>query len=162
VLAALAGDQRVEGSERTSLAGHGEDVAGGAFPGPVPGGQPGQPGQAGRGAGVEAVAAWASALTAQQAMRMLQRVGLAAGAVQNSEDVVRDAQHRERHFLHEMDHPDLGVAEYAGPLYWLAKTPATIKRRTPRLGEHSAEILTEWLGLPAEESRAYAWPLLPG
>jgi crotonobetainyl-CoA:carnitine CoA-transferase CaiB-like acyl-CoA transferase len=88
------------------------------------------------------------------------RAGLAAGAIQTNEDVVRDPEHRERHFLHEMDHPDLGVAEYAGPPYRLAKTPATIKRRTPRLGEHGAEILTEWLGMPPEESRAHAWPPL--
>jgi crotonobetainyl-CoA:carnitine CoA-transferase CaiB-like acyl-CoA transferase len=91
-------------------------------------------------------------------MRILQRAGLAAGAVQNNEDVIRDPEHRERHFLQEMDHPDLGVAEYAGPPYRLAKTPATIRRRTQRLGEHGAEILTEWLGMPPEESIAYAWP----
>jgi crotonobetainyl-CoA:carnitine CoA-transferase CaiB-like acyl-CoA transferase len=95
-----------------------------------------------------AVRTWAAALTPQQATRMLQRAGLAAGAVQDNEDVVRDPEHRERHFLQEMDHPDLGVAEYAGPPYRLAKTPATIRWRTPRLGEHSTEILTEWLGLP--------------
>ena len=98
------------------------------------------------------------ALTPQQAMRTLQRAGLAAGAVQNSEDVTRDPQHRERHFLQEMDHPDLGVAEYASPPYRLAKTPATIRRRTPRLGEHATEILAEWLGMPPEESQTYAWP----
>jgi crotonobetainyl-CoA:carnitine CoA-transferase CaiB-like acyl-CoA transferase len=110
----------------------------------------------------EAVGTWASTLTPQQAMRMLQRAGLAAGAVQTNEDVVRDPEHRERHFLQEMNHPDLGVAEYAGPPYRLSKTPATIKGRTPRLGEHSAEILAEWLGMPPEESRAYAWPPQPG
>src|SRR5579871_3110928 len=52
VLAALPGDQRVEGGEGAAFAGQGEDVAGGALAGPVPGGQPGQRGQAGRGAGV--------------------------------------------------------------------------------------------------------------
>jgi crotonobetainyl-CoA:carnitine CoA-transferase CaiB-like acyl-CoA transferase len=109
----------------------------------------------------QAVGDWASTLTSQQAMRMLQRAGLAAGAVQNSEDVVRDPQHRERHFLQEMNHPDLGVAEYASPPYRLAKTPATIKRRTPRLGEHSSEILAEWLDMPPEDSLAYAWPSRP-
>jgi crotonobetainyl-CoA:carnitine CoA-transferase CaiB-like acyl-CoA transferase len=111
-----------------------------------------------RAAVTEAVGAWASTLTPQQAMRMLQRAGLAAGAVQDAEDVVRDAQHRDRHFLQEMDHPDLGAAEYAGPPYRLSKTPATIRRRTPRLGEHTSEILAEWLGMPPEESLAYAWP----
>jgi crotonobetainyl-CoA:carnitine CoA-transferase CaiB-like acyl-CoA transferase len=89
---------------------------------------------------------------------LLQRAGLAAGAVQDNEDLTRDAQHRWRHFLQEMDHPDLGVAEYAGVPYRLAKTPAAIRRRTPRLGEHTAEILAEWLDMPPEESQAYVWP----
>jgi hypothetical protein len=75
--------------------------------------------------------------------------------------VTRDPEHRERHFLQEMNHPDLGVAEYAGPPYRLSKTPATIRRRTPRLGEHATEILAEWLGLPPAESQAYAWPPRP-
>jgi crotonobetainyl-CoA:carnitine CoA-transferase CaiB-like acyl-CoA transferase len=105
-----------------------------------------------------ALAAWASGLTAQQAMRTLQRAGLAAGAVQDSEDVVRDPQHRERHFLLEMDHPDLGVAEYAAPPHRLAKTPPTVRRPTPRLGAHTVEVLGEWLGMPADEAAQYVWP----
>ncbi len=107
---------------------------------------------------IEALEAWAAALTPQQAMRMLQRAGLAAGAVQSTEDLTRDPQHRERHYLHEMDHPDLGVAEYAGAPHRLSKTPAAIRRRTPRLGEHTTEILTEWLSLPPEEIQAFVWP----
>ena len=63
---------------------------------------------------------------------MLQRAGLAAGVVQDAEDVVRDPQHRERHFLLEMDHPDLGVAEYAAPPHRLAKTPPAVLRPNPR------------------------------
>jgi crotonobetainyl-CoA:carnitine CoA-transferase CaiB-like acyl-CoA transferase len=106
----------------------------------------------------EALRAWAGTLTPQQAMRMLQKAGLAAGAVQNTEDLTRDPQHRERHFLQEINHPDLGVAECAGPPHRLSKTPATIKRRTPRLGEHTTEILTEWLGMAPEESQLYTWP----
>ena len=131
---------------------------------PEPGGpRPGGPGRGAPDLGdhaavADAVRSWAAALTPQQAMRTLQRAGLAAGAVQNSEDVVRDPQHRGRHFLQEMDHPDLGVAEYASPPYRLSKTPATIRRRTPRLGEHTTQILAEWLGMPPEETLTYAWP----
>jgi crotonobetainyl-CoA:carnitine CoA-transferase CaiB-like acyl-CoA transferase len=105
-----------------------------------------------------ALAGWAADLTAQQAMRMLQRAGLAAGAVQDSEDVVRDPQHRERHFLLEMDHPDLGVAEYAAPPHRLAKTPPVVRRPTPRLGAHTIEVLGEWLGMPPAEAAQYTWP----
>jgi len=105
-----------------------------------------------------ALAAWAAERTAQQAMRVLQRAGLAAGAVQDGEDVVRDPQHRERHFLLEMDHPDLGVAEYAAPPHRLAKTPPTVRRPTPRLGAHTVEVLGEWLGMTAEDAAPYVWP----
>ena len=70
---------------------------------------------------------------------MLQRAGLAAGAVQDAEDVVRDPQHRERHFLLEMDHPDLGVAEYAAPPHRLAKTPPV-----PCCGRRRASAPTRW------------------
>ena len=60
-----------------------------------------------------------------------------------------------------MDHPDLGVAEYASPPHRLSKTPAAIRRRTPRLGEHTTEILAEWLGMSPAESLTYAWPPHP-
>jgi benzylsuccinate CoA-transferase BbsF subunit len=105
-----------------------------------------------------ALAAWASERTAQQAMRVLQKAGLAAGAVQDAEDVVRDPQHRERHYLLEMDHPDLGVAEYAAPPHRLAKTPPVVRRPTPRLGDHTVEVLAEWLGMSPAEAAPYVWP----
>lgn len=107
-----------------------------------------------------ALAAWAGERTAQQAMRMLQKAGLAAGAVQDAEDVVRDPQHRERHYLLEMDHPDLGVAEYAAPPHRLAKTPPVVRRPTPRLGDHTVEVLAEWLGMSPAEAAPYVWPKL--
>jgi len=116
------------------------------------------PDEAARAALCAALAAWAAELTAQQAMRMLQRAGLAAGVVQDAEDVVRDPQHRERHFLLEMDHPDLGVAEYMAPPHRLAKTPPAVLRPTPRLGAHTVEVLGEWLGMTPDEAAPYVWP----
>jgi crotonobetainyl-CoA:carnitine CoA-transferase CaiB-like acyl-CoA transferase len=116
------------------------------------------PDEAARAALGGALARWAAERTAQQAMRILQRAGLAAGAVQDSEDVVRDPQHRERHFLVEMDHPDLGVAEYPAPPHRLAKTPAVARRPTPRLGAHTTEVLGEWLDMTPDEAAQYTWP----
>jgi crotonobetainyl-CoA:carnitine CoA-transferase CaiB-like acyl-CoA transferase len=69
-----------------------------------------------------------------------------------------DAQHRERHFFYEMHHPDLGTGEYPGPVHRMAKTPPRVSRRTPRLGEHNAEVLSEWLGMSETEAARYAWP----
>ena len=125
---------------------------------PVPNDAPGETDELPRRELARALADWAAGLTAQQAMRMLQRAGLAGGAVQDSEDVVRDPQHRERHFLLEMDHPDLGVAEYPAPPHRLAGTPPAVRRPAPRLGAHTIEVLGEWLGMAPAEAARYAWP----
>jgi crotonobetainyl-CoA:carnitine CoA-transferase CaiB-like acyl-CoA transferase len=36
----------------------------------------------------------------------------------------------------------------------MAKTPARVRRRAPRLGEHTEQVLHEWLGIEAAEVRA--------
>jgi benzylsuccinate CoA-transferase BbsF subunit len=97
---------------------------------------------------------WTTQHTPQQAMRLLQRAGIAAGVVQNGEQVTLDPQHRSRDFLVEMDHPDLGTLELPGPVLRLQKTPAQVRRRAPRLGEHTDEVLRGWLSLPEEEIQA--------
>jgi crotonobetainyl-CoA:carnitine CoA-transferase CaiB-like acyl-CoA transferase len=99
---------------------------------------------------------WAAAKTPMQAMRQLQAAGLAACAVQDPEDIVRDPQHRARDFLLEMHHADLGTIEFAGPPHRLMTTPPQVRRPTPRLGEHTEEVLTEWLGMTTEEIQAVA------
>ncbi|MGP0029381.1 MAG: CaiB/BaiF CoA transferase family protein [Acidimicrobiales bacterium] len=98
-----------------------------------------------------ALEAWVATLTPLQAAHKLQRVGLAAGPVQNSEDLWRDAQLRSRGSFVEVCHPDLGCIEYPdAPLRWnraWGPTPGHVTGRGPRLGEHTAVVLEEWLGL---------------
>jgi len=55
-----------------------------------------------------------------------------------------------------VEHPDLGPTDYPAPPHRLDRTPPRITRGAPRLGEHGAEILREWLGLPAERIDALA------
>jgi crotonobetainyl-CoA:carnitine CoA-transferase CaiB-like acyl-CoA transferase len=98
-----------------------------------------------------AVGDWAAAWSPHAAAHALQRIGLAAGAVQDSEDVVRDPQLRTRGFAVEIDHPDLGVIEYAQSPHRMSLTPGRVQRRAPRLGEHTSEILREWLDLDSSE-----------
>jgi crotonobetainyl-CoA:carnitine CoA-transferase CaiB-like acyl-CoA transferase len=99
---------------------------------------------------IEALREWASSRTAHQAMRLLQRAGVAAGAVQDAEDIVRDVQHRARAFFVEQSHPDLGTAEYPTSPLRLFKTPGVARSRTPRLGEHNADVFRDWLGMSVE------------
>ena len=103
-----------------------------------------------------ALRAWASDLTPHQAMLRLQRAGLAAGAVHNGEDLAGDTQLRHRHGLAAVTSPDLGTSEWAVAPYRLSKTPATIKGPAPRLGEHTAEVLAEWLDISYADAASYA------
>ncbi|MBB6473341.1 CaiB/BaiF CoA transferase family protein [Sphaerisporangium rubeum] len=99
----------------------------------------------------QALRAWTARHTPHQAMMLLQRAGIAAGVVQNGEDVARDPQHRARGFVVETGHPDLPPAEQPGPPLRLSVTPARVRRPAPRLGEHTTEVLREWLDLPEAE-----------
>jgi len=94
-----------------------------------------------------AIERWAGTLTPFQAAQRLQTAGVAAGPVQNSEDLWRDPQLRTRGAIVEVDHPDMGIVEFPNSPDHMSKTPGHVKSRGPRLGEHSREIVTEWLGL---------------
>lgn len=93
-----------------------------------------------------ALAAWAQSQTPLQVAWRLQSVGVAAAPVQSNEDLWRDPQLRERGAFVELEHPDLGATEFPGPVGRLSRTPARVTRRGPRLGEHTREVLGEWLG----------------
>lgn len=98
-----------------------------------------------------AVAAWAQAQTPHQALLKLQQADIAAGVVQQEEDLYRDPQLRVRGSITEVTHPDLGRIEYPAPVHRLGVTPARVKSPAPRLGQDSAAILSEWIGLSATE-----------
>ncbi len=102
----------------------------------------------------EVTAEWTANHTAQQAMLRLQKAGLAAGVVQNGEDLYRDPQLRARRFMTEITHPDLGTIEYPQSPHRLSKSPGHARRPAPRLGEHNEYVFRGWLGLSAEELQA--------
>jgi crotonobetainyl-CoA:carnitine CoA-transferase CaiB-like acyl-CoA transferase len=96
------------------------------------------------------LAAWAADRTAFQAARSLQRAGVPAAVVQDSEDVWRDPQLRDRRSIVAVPHPDLGEHEYPAPPHRLSATPAAIRRPSPRLGADTRDVLARWLGMPDE------------
>lgn len=92
----------------------------------------------------QALEVWAGALTPLQAALQLQRAGLAAGPVQNSEDLWRDAQLRSRASFVDIVHPDIGQVEYPGSPSRLSMTPGHVTHRGPRLGEHTRVVFSQW------------------
>jgi benzylsuccinate CoA-transferase BbsF subunit len=93
-----------------------------------------------------ALAQWAMECTAEQAAARLQGAGLAAAAVRGTADEFRSAQLWGRAGVTPVRHPDLGPVLYPSPFHRLSTTPVRIQRPSARLGQHTDEVLTQWLG----------------
>ena len=94
---------------------------------------------------------WTINHAAEEVMTMMQSVGVAAGVVENGEDIMeRDPQLKYRHFFWELEHPEVGTYRAPRAGFVLSKVPCEL-RRAPLLGEHNEYVLKEVLGLPDEE-----------
>ena len=99
------------------------------------------------------VEAWAMRHTAEEVMRQLQAVGIAAGVVQNAADLDHDAQLTHRGQAVLLDHPEVGRQRYDGPGFHLTASPARL-RPVPLLGQHNAAVFKGILGLSDAEYQA--------
>jgi len=97
------------------------------------------------------VAEWTKGYSPHEIMKRLQAVGVAAGAVQNAQDLLEhDPQLKEREFLVPLEHPVLGSFGHPTPPYKLLKNKAQV-RTSPCLGEHTYFVCTQFLGMPDED-----------
>lgn len=77
--------------------------------------------------------------------------GIACSPINDMSQVFADPQVVARKMVGELRHPAAGpVASVANPIR-LSRTPPTYSRPPPTLGEHTAEVLTEVLGLSSDE-----------
>jgi len=65
------------------------------------------------------------------------------GPINSYADVFADPQIVAREMVVSVEHPTLGVLRALGSPIKLSGTPAAVRRRAPRLGEHTAEVLRE-------------------
>ena len=97
------------------------------------------------------LAGWLGEHSPHTAMHLLQREGLAVGVVQQSEDIWHDPELRSRGFMVPLEQPDFGELHFPRPCHRLSRTPARIRRSPPRLGQHSEEVLREWLAMDDDQ-----------
>jgi crotonobetainyl-CoA:carnitine CoA-transferase CaiB-like acyl-CoA transferase len=95
---------------------------------------------------------WTASRTAEEVMTLMQSAGVAAGVVENGEDLLdRDPQFKHRQTFVELEHPEGGkYRTQTGPHFKLSKVPFQLKR-APRLGEHNEYVLKGILGISGEE-----------
>jgi benzylsuccinate CoA-transferase BbsF subunit len=97
------------------------------------------------------VSEWTQKHMAEEVMERMQEVGIAAGVVQNAQDLLEKDPHiAERKLLVQLKHPVMGIFGHQAPFFKLSKTPARI-RTAPCLGEHNEYVCTKFLGMTDEE-----------
>jgi benzylsuccinate CoA-transferase BbsF subunit len=93
---------------------------------------------------------WTINHSPEEVMELLQGAGVAAGVVQNGEDLDKDPQLESRGYYCELDHPTLGKFSYSGMPVKLSKTPYEI-RRSHCFAEHNEYVYTKLLGMSDKE-----------
>src|SRR5262245_928205 len=102
-----------------------------------------------------------AAATAAEWGTRVEKASIAAGPIYELDEVFDDPQVRHLELLAEIAQPTYeahaGRARMLGFPFRPSETPAAIRRPAPLLGEHTAEVLTEVLGLsPTEVARLRA------
>lgn len=100
---------------------------------------------------VPLLAARFAALPTAAWLARLEEAGLPCGPVNTVAQVLADPAVRHLGMVQEVAHPTLGPLRLLGIPFTLEGSPLAIRRPPPRLGEHTAEVLAEVLGLSASE-----------
>lgn len=94
---------------------------------------------------------WTSERDRWEAAELLQRAGVAAMPTLTNKDLALDRHLRERGFLVELDHPEVGKRIHAGVPWTMSASPCKVRRAAPILGADTEEVLTSLLGFSAEK-----------
>lgn len=95
------------------------------------------------------VATWARRLGTEDLLRRVETAGIPCTKVATIADLARNPHLRETGHIIELQQPS-GAVPVQGFPYQLHGAPLTVHRRAPLCGEHTQEVLAQWLGFPVE------------
>ena len=98
-----------------------------------------------------AITAWTETRDRDRAMSELQSAGVAAGVVAENRRVVEDPHLQARGFWPLVNHKSVGPHLVSGIPWRFSRTPGSIRRAAPTLGQHTDYVLREILGKSEEE-----------
>ena len=92
------------------------------------------------------ISAWTRQHDKREAMRILGAAGVPAGAVFDTMELTDDADFERRGIMQTMQHPAAGAFKMPGwPVRFNGATPKV--EPSPLLGQHTKDVLADWLGL---------------
>lgn len=91
------------------------------------------------------VADWVGQYTARDFVELMDHAGIPCAKVAGIDEVIANPQLRARGQIVDVEHPIAGRYSTHGITVTLSGTPGTIRRPPPSVGEHTAEVLDEWL-----------------
>ena len=84
--------------------------------------------------------------TTREWVEALEAAGVPCGPINRIDQVFEDAQVRARGLRIELPHAAAGVVPLVANPIRLSETPVEYRRAPPMLGEHSQQVLQDWLG----------------
>lgn len=98
----------------------------------------------------EIITAWTSTQDRWDVARKLQAVGVAAFPSLNAKDIAEDPHLKERGYLVELEHPEVGKRKHAGVPWKMSGTPCAVKSPAPIRGQDTEQVLKSLLGYTSD------------
>ena len=92
--------------------------------------------------------------TVAEWIEALRSAGVPAGRIDSVRDVCEHPQVIARDMVVELEHPTAGPIRVTGVPVKLSDTPGAVRSPPPVLGQHTHEVLSEWLGMSEAEVAA--------
>ena len=94
---------------------------------------------------------WTKWQHAEILMEELIKAGVKAGIVNDARGAIENRHLIERDFWVYLDHPEMGISLYNRAPIVFSKTPLQMKTAAPLLGQHTKDVLIDFLGYSEEE-----------
>ena len=99
----------------------------------------------------EHITLWTETKSPWEATEELQSHGVAAMTLMDAEERLSNPHYRERGLYEYIEHPSLGSEPIFNLMWKLSKTPPSIQRHAPLLGEHNYQVFSELMGMDPEQ-----------
>jgi benzylsuccinate CoA-transferase BbsF subunit len=100
------------------------------------------------------ISAWTLTRTPQEVTEQLQAAGIPAAPSMSNQDLSTDSHLNARSIFTYLEHPEVGTQQHVGLPWQMSKTPLSVRRPAPTLGQDTEYVLHDILGYSGEEVAA--------